>query len=114
MTLSIIHNLMTTVPVQLLTLLAAMEENAQESQSVVWNQPHTSDQDVIQYYHATSGLTIVVSNYDQALRLYKDGKLIQAYQVVTGQFYRPTTLGEYQINSQLASTWFTTFEAPVC
>jgi hypothetical protein len=90
-------------------LLQAMEDDAQDT--TPWNQPHATDTRLMQYYQ-TSGMVIVVSFYEQALRLYDNGKLIKSFQVVTGQYYRPTIVGYYQIESHSASTEFISFEDP--
>ncbi|BCL81313.1 L,D-transpeptidase [Ktedonobacteria bacterium brp13] len=87
----------------------SMQDTIQDN--IPWNQPHSTDQRIIQYFHA-QGTVVVTSLAEQALRLYQNGKLVRAFHVVTGQYYRPTIVGRYQINSHSALSTFLSFEAP--
>lgn len=91
-------------------MLKALSDDAQDL--APWNQPHATDQRLMQYFRATQGLVIVVSFYEQTLRLYQDGQLIKSYQVVTGLYERPSPPGYWQIHSHDAQSLFTSFEAP--
>jgi lipoprotein-anchoring transpeptidase ErfK/SrfK len=90
-------------------LLGAMKSDANDP--TAWNQAHATDQQVMNYYHITQGHVIAVSFYEQVLRVYQDGKLVKAVKVSTGQYYRPTILGYYQIVSHQAQSTFYSFES---
>jgi Uncharacterized protein conserved in bacteria len=87
-----------------------MRDNLQDR--TPWNRAHDTDQRLLQYFHTSQGTVIVTSLAEQALRLYQDGKLVHAFQIVTGQYYRPTIVGKYQINAHTELSTFLSFEKP--
>jgi L,D-transpeptidase catalytic domain len=62
-----------------------------------WNQSHIADRGLLRRYHLTTGTVIVVSLAGQALRFYRNGQLVKAFHVTTGQYDRPTPPGLWSI-----------------
>ncbi len=91
-------------------LMQAMEADAKDSTS--WDQPHGTDKDVMQYFKATSGKVLVVSLYEQAIRVYQDGQFVRAFQTVTGQPAKPSLPGFWHIGRRLSPTIFKAFDPP--
>lgn len=77
-----------------------------------WNQAHATDTRLLNKYGYTSGVVLVVSFSEQALRVYKDGKLINAFQVVTGQPGHPSLPGTWWIEQHQKDTKFTSGKKP--
>jgi len=77
-----------------------------------WNQPHATDKQLMDYYKATSGTVVVVSEIEQAARIYQNGQLIHSAQVVTGEYPRPTPPGFTQVFSKQHPIRFVSFDAP--
>ncbi len=72
--------------------------------------PHKTDEQLIQHYQLMNSTVIVVSQIEQALRVYQNGKLIKAFLVTTGQYERPTPPGLWQIFVRQSPTIFTSWE----
>jgi len=62
-----------------------------------WNRSHIADRGLLRHYHLTGGTVIVVSLAEQALRFYQNGQLVNAFQVTTGRYERPTPPGLWSI-----------------
>lgn len=88
--------------------LKAME--ADYSDRTPWSQPHTTDAQLMQHYNVMTGQTVVVSLIEQTMRVYQDGKMVQAYQVTTGQFDKPTPPGFWHIFDRESPTKFKSSE----
>jgi lipoprotein-anchoring transpeptidase ErfK/SrfK len=88
--------------------LKAMEADANDN--TPWNKPHATDMQLMQHYHVTSGQVIVVSLVEQSLRLYQDGKLVQAFQITSGQFDKPSVPGFWHIFDRESPTVFKSSE----
>jgi hypothetical protein len=88
--------------------LKAMEADA--SDITPWNKPHTTDMQLMQHYHLTSGQVIVVSLIEQSLRLYQDGKLVQSFLITSGQYEKPTPPGYWHIFVRQSPTIFKSSE----
>ena len=82
--------------------LRAMQ--ADYSDKTPWNQVHTTDMQLMQRYHLSSGRVIVVSLIEQSLRLYQDGKLEKAFLITSGRVERPTPPGLSQIFYRVSPT----------
>lgn len=76
-----------------------------------YNQPHKSDQELMQYYHL-SGQVIVVSMVEQTLRLYQNGKLVRAFHVTTGRVELPSLPGHWTVLARQSPTEFTSSDPP--
>jgi hypothetical protein len=85
---------------------------ADYSDPTPWNQPHATDLQLMNYYKVTSGTVVVVSEIEQAARIYQNGQLIHAAQVVTGEYVRPTPPGFTQVFSKQHPIRFVSFDAP--
>ncbi len=77
-----------------------------------YNQIHTTDLQRMQQEGATTGQTIVVSLAEQAMRVYQDGKLVNAFQIVTGMPGHASLPGNWWIESKLTNTTFTSGKQP--
>jgi len=82
--------------------LRAMQ--ADYSDKTPWNQVHSTDMQLMQRYHLSSGRVIVVSLIEQSLRLYQDGKLEKAFLITSGRVERPTPPGLSQIFYRVSPT----------
>ncbi len=87
--------------------LHAME--ADYGDTTPWNQPHAADLQLIQRY-GFKGKVIVVSLIEQTLRLYQDGKLVNAFRVTTGQYQLPSPPGVWRILLRQSPTVFKSSE----
>jgi hypothetical protein len=87
--------------------LHAME--ADYGDTTPWNQTHAADLQLIQRY-GLKGQVIVVSLIEQTMRLYQDGKLVNAFRVTTGQYQLPSPPGVWQILLRQSPTVFKSSE----
>lgn len=76
-----------------------------------YNQVHATDLQLIQYYKL-SGQVIIVSLAGQAMRIYQDGKLVQAFLVTSGRPERPSLPGLWSIQTRLSPTIFKSSDPP--
>ncbi|HCI80374.1 MAG TPA: hypothetical protein DHW02_11865 [Ktedonobacter sp.] len=93
---------------QYMTSLKAME--ADYADKTPWNQPHATDAQMMQYYGATQGMVIVVSFVEQTARVYNNGQLVKAFQIVSGQFAKPSPPGFWHIFDRESPTVFKSSE----
>lgn len=113
-----LHNAQTPEDYQgVVNLVQDIETNfkamqADYTDTTPWNQPHATDQQLMNYYKATSGTVVVVSEIEQAARIYQNGQLIHAAQVVTGEYLRPTPPGFTQVFSKQHPIRFVSYDAP--
>lgn len=70
-----------------------------------YNQPHTTDLQLMQHYHV-SGQVIVVSMVEQTLRLYQNGKLVRSFYVTTGRYELPSLPGLWTVQARQSPTVF--------
>ncbi|HEY6539532.1 MAG TPA: L,D-transpeptidase, partial [Ktedonobacteraceae bacterium] len=93
--------------------LHAME--ADYSDNTLWYHQHATDVSLMQHYGVwgpTSGQVLVVSLIEQTLRYYNNGKLVRAFQVVTGQYLKPSPPGFWSIFLREHPTEFKSSEPP--
>jgi L,D-transpeptidase-like protein len=93
--------------------LKAME--ADYNDKTAFNQPHATDIELMKHYNVygpNSGPVLVVSFIEQSLRYYNNGKLVRAFNVVTGQYLRPSPPGFWSIILRQSPTKFTSSEPP--
>ncbi|MGZ3615590.1 MAG: L,D-transpeptidase family protein [Ktedonobacteraceae bacterium] len=93
--------------------LRAME--ADYSDKTSWNQPHTTDINLMKHYNVygpTSGHVLVVSLIEQTLRYYNNGKLVRSFLIVSGQYLRPSAPGFWSIILREHPTQFKSTEPP--
>lgn len=93
--------------------LRAME--ADYGDRTLWYHQHATDVSLMQHYGIwgpTGGQVLVVSLIEQALRYYNNGKLVRAFQVVTGQYLKPSPPGFWSIFLREHPTEFKSSEPP--
>ena len=91
--------------------LQAME--ADYSDKTPWNQPHATDIQMMKHYGVygpNSGQVLVVSLIEQVLRYYNNGKLVRAFQIVSGQYDKPSPPGFWSIFLKQSPTIFKSSE----
>ncbi len=91
--------------------LQAME--ADSGDKTAWNQPHKTDIQMMQHYGvygANSGQVLVVSLVEQVLRYYNNGKLVRSFQIVSGQYEKPSPPGFWSIFLKQSPTVFKSSE----
>ncbi len=88
--------------------LKAMETDY--SDKTAWDQPHTTDAQLMKNFNATTGQVIVISLIEQTLRLYQDGKVVKAYQITSGQFDKPSVPGFWHVFLRQSPTKFKSSE----
>ena len=71
-----------------------------------YNQVHQTDIQLLQHYGYMNSKVVVVSLAEQALRVYDNGKLVNAFQVTTGQPDLPTPPGTWWVEGKKAPTEF--------
>ncbi len=81
-----------------------MAENANDP--LPYNVVHQTDLKIMQHDGKTSGKSIIVSLHEQAMRVYEDGKLVNAFLVTTGRPDRPTPPGDWWIEGKESPTVF--------
>ena len=80
-----------------------------------WSQPHATDISLMQHYGVSGpggGKVLVVSLIEQVVRYYDNGKLVRSFQVVTGQYMRPSVPGYWSIFVREHPTVFKSSEPP--
>jgi hypothetical protein len=93
--------------------LRAMEADYRDS--TLWYHQHAADVSLMQHYGVwgpTSGQVLVVSLIEQTVRYYNNGKLVRAFQVVTGQYLKPSPPGFWSIFVREHPTEFKSTEPP--
>jgi len=93
--------------------LKAME--ADYNDKAPYNQPHATDIQLMKHYNvfgSNAGPVLVVSFIEQALRYYNNGKLVRAFNIVTGQYLRPSPPGFWSIILRQSPTKFKSSEPP--
>lgn len=76
-----------------------------------YNQVHATDMLMMQHYPSLQkGTVLMISLVEQALRFYKDGKLIRAFHVTTGRVERPSLPGVWTVQNRQSPTVFKSTE----
>lgn len=88
-----------------LTNFQAMTANA--SDKTPYNQPHQTDMQLMQRYDKANGQVIVVSLQEQAIRVYDNEKLVNAFLTTTGRPERPSLPGVWWVEGKQSPTVFT-------
>jgi hypothetical protein len=76
------------------------------SDKTPYNQVHQSDIQLLQHYGYMHSKVVVVSIIEQAMRVYDNGKLVNAFLVVTGQPDLPTPPGTWWVEGKKSPTEF--------
>jgi len=88
--------------------LKAMEADFIDTK--LWSQAHATDMQLMQHYDVMTGQTVVISLVEQTLRVYQDGKFVQAYQITSGQFDKPSPPGFWHVFDRESPTKFKSSE----
>ncbi|MGZ6384559.1 MAG: L,D-transpeptidase [Ktedonobacteraceae bacterium] len=87
-----------------LTNFQAMTTNAEDT--TPYNQVHQTDLQLLQHYGYMNKKVVVVSLYEQAMRVYQNGKLVKAFLVTTGRPERPSPPGTWWVEGKQSPTVF--------
>ncbi len=83
------------------------------SDKTPYNQVHTTDMQMMQHYASLQhGMVLMVSMVEQAMRVYKDGKLIRAFYVTTGRVERPALPGVWSVQDRKSPDQFKSSDPP--
>ena len=77
-----------------------------------YNRVHATDLQLLRRNGETSDRVIVISLSEQAMRVYQDGKLVNAFLVVTGMPGHASLPGSWWIERKLTNTTFISGEQP--
>jgi lipoprotein-anchoring transpeptidase ErfK/SrfK len=87
-----------------LTNFQAMTANFNDK--TPYNQVHQTDIQLMQHYQYMNSKVVVISLAEQVARIYDNGKLVNAFQVTTGQPDLPTPPGTWWVEGKKAPTEF--------
>lgn len=93
-----------------LTNFQAMAKNY--SDKTPYNQVHQTDIQLMQHYGFMNTKVVVVSLGEQAIRVYDNGKLVNSFQVTTGQPDLPSPPGTWWVEGKKSPTEFKSTEPP--
>src|SRR5712692_63088 len=82
----------------------AMMTNANDK--TPYNQVHQTDLQLLQHYSYMNSEVIVISLSEQAMRVYKNGKLVNAFLVTTGRPDKPSPPGTWWVEGKKSPTVF--------
>ena len=83
------------------------------SDTTPYNQVHATDRQMMQHYPGLQhGTVLMVSQVEQAMRVYKDGKLIRAFHVTTGRVERPALPGVWSVQDRKSPDEFKSTDPP--
>lgn len=86
---------------------------ADYSDRTPYNKVHATDLQMMQHYPSLQhGTVLMVSQVEQAMRFYKDGKLIRAFYVTTGRVERPALPGLWTVQNRQSPTVFKSTDPP--
>lgn len=77
-----------------------------------YNQAHATDTQILGHYGLQQGQVLVVSMVEQTMRVYQDGKLVNAFQVTTGRAELPALPGVWTVLGRQSPTVFKSPEPP--
>ena len=75
-----------------------------------YNQVHQTDIQLMQHYNFMNSKVVVVSLAEEVIRVYDNGKLVNAFQVTTGQPDLPTPPGTWWVEGKQSPTEFKSTE----
>ncbi len=82
----------------------AMTTDAQDQ--TAFDQPHQSDMQLMKQYGRENKKVIIVSLYEQVMRVYDDGKFVKAFKVTTGRPERPSPPGSWWVEGKQTNITF--------
>ncbi len=71
-----------------------------------YNKIHQTDLQLMQHYGFKSGKVVVISLHEQAMRVYQNGKLVNAFLVTTGRPEKPSPPGTWWVEAKQSPTVF--------
>ena len=87
-----------------LTNFQAMMTNAGDK--TPYNKVHQTDIQLMQHYGFMDNKVVVISLYEQAMRVYQNGKLVNAFLVTTGRPEKPSPPGAWWVEAKQSPTVF--------
>jgi hypothetical protein len=87
-----------------LTNFQAMTTNAEDK--TPYDQVHQTDLQLMQHYGYMNKKVVIVSLYEQTMRVYQKGKLVKAFLVTTGRPERPSPPGTWWVEGKQSPTVF--------
>lgn len=85
-----------------LTNLHALENDAADQ--TPWSQAHSADTSLLSHYKLNAGTVVVISLVEQSLRVYQNGQLVEAFQITSGRYERPTLPGSWSVETRQSPT----------
>jgi L,D-transpeptidase catalytic domain len=83
------------------------------SDKTPYNKVHATDMLMMQHYPSLQhGVVLMISQIEQALRYYKDGKLIRSFLVTTGRAERPALPGVWTVQDRKSPDEFKSTDPP--
>jgi hypothetical protein len=83
------------------------------SDKTPYNKVHATDLLMMQHYPSLQhGVVLMISEVEQALRFYKDGKLIRSFLVTTGRVERPALPGVWTVQDRKSPDEFQSTDPP--
>jgi len=76
------------------------------SDKTPYDKMHKTDLQLLAHYHVTGKKVVVVSLQEQAVRIYENGKLVQAFLATTGRPTHPSLPGTWQVEVMQSPTVF--------
>ena len=78
-----------------------------------YNRVHATDMLMMQHYPSLQhGMVLMVSQVEQAMRVYMNGKLIRSFQVTTGRVERPALPGVWTVQDRKSPDQFKSSDPP--
>ncbi len=77
-----------------------------------YNQVHATDMQMLSHYNLQNKQVLMVSLVEQAMRVYDNGKLVNSFQVTTGQNALPSVPGVWPTLARLSPTVFISPDPP--
>jgi L,D-transpeptidase-like protein len=83
------------------------------SDTTPYNKVHATDMLMMQHYPSLQhGTVLMISQVEQAMRFYRDGKLIRAFYVTTGRVERPALPGVWTVQDRKSPDEFKSTDPP--
>lgn len=83
------------------------------SDKTPYNKVHETDLEMMQHYPSLQhGMVLMISQVEQAMRVYQDGKLIRSFHVTTGRVERPALPGVWTVQDRKSPDEFKSTDPP--
>jgi len=82
------------------------------SDKTPYNQVHATDLQMLAHYNLQNQQVLMISLVEQAMRVYQNGKLVNAFQVTTGRNELPSLPGVWPTLDRLSPTTFISPDPP--